>query len=115
MRDLLNQERNFAALARELYRVAQNIYQHLLEFHVVADIKILDAAANCVVVAQTFFLALPADHRVDLLQHVGERKFLVLENHAPAFDSAHVQDVVDDAEKMPRTRPDFLKVFAQFF
>ena len=111
MRPLLDHKTYRAPFGRELDGIAQDVDQHLLELHDVADIIIIDAARDPAVVAQTFVPALAADHGVDLLKALGKGELLLLDRHAPGFDAAHIQNVVDDPQQMLRGGADLLQVF----
>ena len=111
LRDAFNGENNIARRRRKLDGVAQNIYQHLLKLHGVANVKIVDPADNFAVVVQALFGALPADHRINLLNHVAEGKFLVLEHHFAGLNAAHVKNIVDKPQQVAGAVTDFAQVF----
>ena len=55
---------------------------------------------------------LPADDGLDVVEHVGEVRLLLLELDAPALDAAHVQHVVDEGEQVVAGGEDLRQVLA---
>ena len=49
---------------------------------------------------QPFVFALPVDDDIDLVQEFPEGEFVTLQRHPAGFNTAHVQDVVDQAQQM---------------
>ena len=106
----LHEERHGPAGGRELDGVAQDVDKNLFELHVVADVVVVHMAGNLAVIAQSLALALSVNHGVNLFQHFPERKLLVFQGHAPAFNAAHVQDVVNQPQQVLRAPADFLQM-----
>ena len=93
-------EGNRAGRGRVFDGVAQNIYQNLINFQAVGkNVLVLDLEG-----VDVKFLLLRIDLRLnDMNQIVNDfRKIAGLfgDFDAPAFDSAHVQNVVDESEQM---------------
>ena len=110
----LNGERHAAWRVRELDCVRKYVDEHLFELGVVADVIVADAADHRALVVKPLFAALGHDHGVQLLQHGAEGKLLFADRESPGFDSAHVQDIVDQPQEMPGASAYFLQVFPRF-
>ena len=108
---LLDEERHRAAFRREFDGVAQDVDHDLLELHAVTDVVLVDGADRAAVVRNSLVGALAADDGVDLLEIVGERELIVLDDHLPRFYAGHVEDVIDDAEQVLCRGADLQQVF----
>ena len=110
LRQRFHDKGDSAAFGRELHGVAEDVDEDLLELHVVADVIILNVAIDPADIVEALVLALAVDHCIDLLQYLAEGKFLVSDRHAPAFDAAHIEDVVDEAQQVLRAAADLFEV-----
>ena len=108
-RHILYNEAHLSARRRELHRITQNIDQHLPQFHIVADVIIIDISYDAAFVIQPLVPALAADHGVDLFQGLGEVKLLLPDHHAPRLDAGHIQDIVDNTQQMMGGRADLFQ------
>ena len=92
--------------------VAQDVDEYLLELHVVADKVVIHMALDMAFEFEALVRTLGHDHGVDLFQHSGKGE-LLLAHHQPAgFDSAHVQNVVDEPQQVPCTPANLFQVLA---
>ena len=110
----LDQEGDRSAFRRELHGVAQDIDDDLAKLEFVSQIIIVNFADGSAVVGEALILALGADHGIDLLQHGGEGEFVVLDDHPPGLDPAHIQDIVDDPQQVLRGHTDFFQMVPGF-
>ena len=90
---------NKASIAA-LYRIPEDVDHDLPQFHFIAYIIIVDGAFYMALIINALVPALAADYGVHLFQSLGEGELLLLDGQPSGLDPAHVQDVVDDAEKM---------------
>ena len=81
----LNGQLNAAALGSELDRVSENIYKHLTQLHIVADVVIVDLAQYAAVVGLLVFRALSAENGIYLSEQLGEGEILVFQYHSAAL------------------------------
>ena len=107
---LFDRQGDAAALGGELDGIAENVDQHLLELHIVADIVVVYMADDAAVIVQPLVRALAVDDDVDLIQEHTEGEFLFLQRHSAGLDAAHIQDIVDEAQQMLGAGADFLKL-----
>ena len=110
-----NREGDVAGRIREFDRIGKDVDEHLLELHVIADIIVADASDDAAFILEPFFVALGHHHGVQLFQHAAEGKFLLSKHKAAGFDSAHVQNVVDQAQQMACAPADFLQIFTGLY
>ena len=66
---MFNAQGHAARRVGEFDGVAENVQQHFLQLHVVADIVFVHFIDEPAFVRQAFVLALRHDHGVDLFQH----------------------------------------------
>ena len=102
------------ARRREFDGIAKNIDENLPQFHIVADVVVVDLAIDMALVVQSFLLALAAENGVDVLDQLGKGELLVLERHPSGFDAGHVQNVVDQIQQMVRAVAYFGQVVFDF-
>ena len=112
--DTFHRQHHAPRRVRKLDRVRQNVDQHLLELHVVADVEITDTADHPAFIVQSLFLTLRHDHGVDLLQHIAERKRFLTDHQSTRLDPAHIQNIVDEAQKMMGAFADLFQVLPGF-
>ena len=100
-----------SACRSEFDRIAENVDHHLLELHDVADIVIIHLSCHLTVIGNSLGTALLTDDRIDLLQRFGKRKLFFPDGHTSGFDAAHIENVIDDPQKMLCRGSDFAQVF----
>ncbi len=76
----------------------------------IADIIAGNRPVQPAVVSKLLFIALPSDNGIDLLQELGKGKLLVPNDHASRFDAGHIQNIVDEGQKMFCGTVDFLQI-----
>ena len=81
------------AVPKSSWMNISKIYQHLQQLHTVADIKFADCSAQVTIIRQAFFLTLPAENRINLLNQFWKIKLLIAQNHSPRLYARHIQNV----------------------
>ena len=99
----------------KLDRVAEDIDHNLPQLHVVADIIIVDRAFHPAFILKALVPALFAYDRIDLGQRILKRELLVFHDDTAGLNTAHVKNVVDDAEQMLGRQPDLLNMLSCSF
>ena len=101
-RRALHGQRDAAGRLGKLDRIGQDVDQNFLQLRIVADIVVVRRAEDASFVLQALVAALGHDHGVDLLQDRAEGEFLPAQHQTSGLDPAHIQDVIDQPQKMPR-------------
>ena len=55
------------------------------------------------------------NNRFQIMDHIRQMHIRLFDGQLPAFDAAHVEDIVDQGEKMPARYRDFPEVVAHLF
>ena len=110
MRGLLGSECHSPSLGGEFHRISENVDHDLPQLQVVTDVGLLDAADDTAVIGDPLLMALPADDGVDLRQHVHEREGFIFNGHLSGFNTAHVQNIIDDPKQMMGGSADLFQV-----
>ena len=104
---LTNSEGHHATNGRELGRVAQNIDKHLVQAQGVEN-KLLVLHINGVhIKLQAFGPHLGTNHIHQIMNTLGEIAFLLLNDNLAAFNAAHIQNIVNEAQQMIAGAHDF--------
>ena len=96
----LHTQSNAATRIRKLDRITQDVDEYLLDLHVVTNVVIIYGTQDAALILKSFILALAHNHRINLLQHGGEGENLSAQYHTPGFNTAHIQNVIDEREQM---------------
>ena len=98
--NLPHPHRHRPAGGRELDGVGQQIEHDLIEAGLIAVDVLLGDIRGVHVQLQLLGVNLSADDGLDVMQHIGQVGFLLLQLDAAAFDSAHIQHIVDEGQQM---------------
>ena len=107
---LLHGQGHAARRFGKLDGVAQDVDQHLLELHDVADVGAVHQVQDLTFKRQSLIGALGHDQGVDLLQHPAEGEGFVAQHHPAGLDAAHVQNVVDELQQVAGAVADFFQI-----
>ena len=97
---LFNEERHASACRCEFDGVAENVDHNLPELHAIAKIVVIYFTDRPAIIVQAFVSALPADDGVDLFEIFSKREFFVFDDHSAGLNAGHIQNVIDNTEKM---------------
>ena len=84
-----------SAFIGEFNRVTQDIDQHLLQFHSVPYIIIIQHRIYDAFILHAFGCCLPIADGIDSIQKLLRWNLLILQQHLPALNPAHIQDIID--------------------
>jgi len=98
---LLHHKVYLAAPRRKLDRIAQNVYQYLLQLGFVADVFLVGIAVDHAFIINSLVTALSVHYGVDAVYQPSEIKRLIFQQHFARFYPAHIQYVVDQAQQEP--------------
>ncbi len=99
----------------ELYRITHHVQQHLVQTELICD-NILMHHILCINIQILLFCNYISLHdRDQVMDNVRKMDFHFLQLHNAAFNSAHVQHIIDQAEQMLAGDVDLLQVLYDHF
>ena len=96
-------------LRGEFDGVGQDVDEHLLDAQMVAPDALAADAGEVLHHLLALFLRLGQEHRHEGVDEIGHGEILGAEGHLAGLDAAHVQNVVDEAQKMPGGQADLVQ------
>ena len=112
---LCHTDGNRAAGGCEFNRVGQQVQEHLIQAGFVAEHILIGHIQHIHIQLQLLGVNLTADDGLNVMKHVGQVHFLLLQLDFAAFDAAHVQHIVDQAQQMVAGREDFRQIILNLF
>ena len=95
------------ALRRELHRIAQEVQQHLIETHTVAENILRQDILDEDVEILPMGTDLGANDVADGLHAFPEGNRIRIQHHFAAFDFRHIQHIIDEPQKLLARKGDF--------
>ena len=99
-----------AAFGREFNCVAEDVDQHLLQFHVVADVILVELPLDMALVIQTAVHTLAVEHDIDSFQQFLQRELFIPQHEPSGFDAGHIEDIVDQSQQVIGGISDFPQI-----
>ena len=112
---LLNLQADKTADLVELHAVAQNIQQHLRQPQPVSNNMLMHNIYSIKHKIQLLRSYIRLNNRADFLQQLRQMQRLLQNSHLAAFDTAHIQHIINKRQQMLTSYADFLQIILQHF
>ena len=103
-------QRHAAGRVGKLDCVGQDVVQYFPDLRIIADKVFRRLVQDFALIGQAPVAAHGNSPGADRLHQRVQGEFLLPQRNVTALDSAHVQDVVDHAQQVPRADPDLLQI-----
>jgi len=107
-------EPDVAAHRRILHRIAEQVDKHLVQLQGIRDHVLIRNFKRINKQLQLLCLHLGLDDIDQIVHQLGNIAFLLFDLHFSAFDRAHIEDIIDQAEQMLAGSRNLFRIFPYF-
>ena len=90
--------------------VAHDVEQNLIQAQLIGDNILVVHILRVDVKVKLFGADIALNDRAQVVQHIGQVDFCIVQFDRAAFDTAHIQNIVDQTEQMLARYADFLQI-----